>query len=88
MRLLCGTLGLFIGTLAIAAPAAAFGPDRWVRAHHHSVHGKPRSIFVDPVGYAFPAIKNREVKSGYRPLPDLTPNILRRSTLIAPQPKL
>lgn len=77
MRLVCCSVGLIVGGIAVAAPAWSSGPDKWVKHHHHVVHGKPRSIFVDPVGYAFPAIKYRNMKSGYQPLPDPTPATLR-----------
>lgn len=33
------------------------------------VHGQPRSVFVDPVGYGYPVIKNRTKSLGYKPLP-------------------
>lgn len=56
-----------------ATPAFAWGPDGRIRQHHRVVHGKPRSVFVHPVGYAYPAIKYRDAKSGYQPLPDPVP---------------
>lgn len=87
MRIACGTLVLIFGSLAVGAPAAASDVDRWVRAHHRVVRDKPRSVFVDPVGYAFPAIKNRETKSGYQPLPDPTSGTMLRSTPRAAKPK-
>ena len=69
----------------------AHGSRRIVVANHHQRPGKPRSVFVDPVGYAYPAIKYRNRPSGYRQLPDpptsYTPNEqpLRSPARAAPQ---
>ncbi len=41
-----------------------------VVANHHQRPGKPRSVFVDPVGYDYPAIKYRTQASGYQQLPE------------------
>lgn len=57
-----------------AAPAVAWGPDRWIKRQQHVVRVKPRSVFVEPVGYAYPEIKYRTVTSSYRPLSDPTPS--------------
>jgi hypothetical protein len=68
-----------LAALAIPAMAPSADAGCWCDHHHrysshrHVVHGKPRSVFADPVGYAYPEIKYRNVNSGYRPLPNPTP---------------
>ena len=52
---------------------------RWLP--HCVVHGKPRNIFANPIGGSYPEIHDRPVRSGYEPLPDLTPS---RGTVPAP----
>lgn len=47
------------------------GSYRIVVANHHQRPGTSRSVFVDPVGYAYPQIKYRAAASGYRPLPEI-----------------
>jgi hypothetical protein len=61
------------------------GSRRIVVANHHQRPSRPRSVFVDPVGYAYPAIKYRNRASGYRALPDgPTSTTLPTSTQNAP----
>ena len=57
----------------------------WFSSSHHAVvRGRPRSVFVDPVGYAYPAIKYRDRAIGYTALPLETPNATQSD---ATQPK-
>ncbi len=61
-------------TLLLALPmiAGLAGCHEHFGAPHNVVHGQPRSVFANPVGYAYPDIKNRTRMLGYRPLPTPT----------------
>ena len=58
--------------LAASLLGGCYGRDQLpYHAVKNTVHGKPRSVFVDPVGYRYPDIVQRTRASAYAPLPQI-----------------